>query len=477
LVPTDDGLDGLVFRTDQIGEKGLVTSAHSRSLSHALSSRSLICFFKLATIGYTLSRVYYDLTTLPNGLRVISESMPSLRSIALGCWVDTGTRDENGNEAGVSHFLEHLLFKGSETLSARDVSETFDSVGAESNAFTSKEATCFWVRLLDQDLATGLDVLSEIIQRPAFRPHEIDAERQVVIEEINMYEDDPTEVAFENYTTAAFSNHVLENPVLGTRESIRGVSREEIEGYWKRRYGAGSMVVAAAGSLDHDSLVEMVAERFGDWSGEAVHHDHGAVELTPGVNVTNRDTEQAHIVVGGLGLKRSDERRWAFEVLNHVMGSGMSSRLFREVREERGLAYAIYGFRMAFADTGAWGVYVGTTPSQTDTALNVIRHELAKVVDEGITLEELERSKGSMRGGLALSSEDANSRMVRLGRDELVGMPHLSVDERLAKLETITLEDVQSVAGDLYGAESRVIGATGPFESADLEPYLGFRSG
>ncbi|MEE8405856.1 MAG: pitrilysin family protein [Acidimicrobiia bacterium] len=416
--------------------------------------------------------MHYDLTTLPNGLRVISETMPSLRSVALGCWIDTGTRDEDTHEQGVSHFLEHLLFKGSDKLSARDVSETFDAIGAESNAFTSKEATCFWTRILDQELTTGLDVLSEIIQRPAFRPHEIDAERHVVVEEINMYEDDPNDVAFENFTTAVFAGHALEAPVLGTRDSILAMSRDEINGYWGRRYGAGSMVVAAAGSIDHGALVEMISERFGDWSGNRVDHEHSDPAGRPRINVKKKDTEQAHIVVGGPGLDRMDERRWAFDVLNHIMGSGMSSRLFREVREERGLAYAVYGFKLSFADTGAWGVYVGTTPSQTDTALNLIRDELTKVVDSGITPEELERAKGSARGGLALSLEDANSRMVRLGRDELAGMPHLSVDERLEKLEAITLENVQSVAVDLYGADTRMIGAVGPFDDSDLEQYL-----
>lgn len=416
--------------------------------------------------------MHYQLTSLPNGVRVITEEMPSLRSVALGCWIDTGTRDENENESGVSHFLEHLLFKGSEKLSARQVSETFDAIGAESNAFTSKDSTCFWARLLDQDLDTGLDVLSEIIQRPAFRPHEIDAERQVVIEEINMFEDDPDDVAFENMISTLFAGHVLEAPVLGTRESIRAMSRDDIIGYWKRRYGAGSMVVAAAGSVEHDGMVSMIAERFGPWAGEAVHHDLGESSAVPRVKVTRRDTEQAHLVLGGRGLSRSDERRWAFEVLNHVVGQGMSSRLFREVREERGLAYAIYGFKLAYADTGAWGVYVGTTPSLADTALNVIRGELAKVVEEGITPEELERAKGAMRGGLALALEDPNSRMVRLGRDELAGMPHLSVDERLARIESVDLASVMSVAGDLYGDPIRVIGAVGPFDPSDLEPYL-----
>ncbi|MGB8360797.1 MAG: pitrilysin family protein [Acidimicrobiia bacterium] len=416
--------------------------------------------------------MHYDLTTLPNGLRVITEPMPSLRSVALGCWVDTGTRDENANEAGVSHFLEHLLFKGSEQLSARAVNETLDAIGAESNAFTSKEATCFWTRLLDQDLPVGLDVLSEILQRPAFRLNEIDSERQVVVEEINMNEDDPTDVVFENFSTAVFAGHPLEEPVLGTRESIRGMTRDDIHGYWKRRYGAGSMVVAVAGSVDHSVVVDMVSERFGDWSGEAVEHQTSAALVEPRVNLTHRETEQAHLVLGGAGLQRSDERRWAFEVLNHVMGSGMSSRLFREVREERGLAYAIYGFKLSYADNGAWGVHVGTTPSQTDTALNVIRDELANVVQDGITEEELERAKGSMRGALALSLEDANSRMVRLGRDELAGMPHLSVDERLEKLEGVDLDAVKKIAGEIYGVSTRVLGAVGPFDPDELDGYL-----
>lgn len=287
-----------------------------------------------------------------------------------------------------------------------------------------------------------------------------------------MNEDDPTDVAFENFCTAAFAGHALERPVLGTRESIRNMSRDEIHGYWKRRYGAGSVVIAAAGSVDHGDFVEMVTERFGDWDGGAVDHDKSRALVESRVNVTRRETEQAHLIFGGPGLDRTDERRWAFEVLNQVMGSGMSSRLFREVREELGLAYAVYGFKLSYADNGAWGVHVGTTPHQTDTALTVIREELAKVVDEGITADELDRAKGSMRGGLALALEDANSRMVRLGRDELAGMPHLSVDERLEKLDSIDLDMVKSVAGDVYGAPTRVMGAVGPFDEGDLDEYL-----
>jgi predicted Zn-dependent peptidase len=231
------------------------------------------------------------------------------------------------------------------------------------------------------------------------------------------------------------------------------------------------LVVAAVGNLDHQEIVDQVAERFGDWTGDAVTHEFSEVNPPSKVLLTRRDTEQAHILIGGKGLQRDDERRWAYQVLNHIMGSGMSSRLFREVREERGLAYSVYAFRLAYADAGAWGVYVGTTPSQTDTALTVINDELTKVMEEGITDAEMERAKGSMRGGLALSLEDSNSRMVRLGRDELAGMPHLSTDERLEKLEAVSKEEVQKVAQEMYQGD-RLIGAVGPFEESDLETYL-----
>jgi predicted Zn-dependent peptidase len=418
-----------------------------------------------------MTPMHYDLTVLPNGLRVITEPMPSLRSIAVGCWIDTGTRDERPAEAGASHFLEHLLFKGSDRLSARAIAETFDAIGAESNAFTSKDYTCFWARLLDQDLGTGLDALAEMIQRPAFRAAEIDAERSVVIEEINMNEDDPSDVAFEEFTQAVFEGHPLERPVLGTRESIRGMDRTDIAGYWHRRYTPGSTVMAMAGSVDHDQVVKLVDSYFGEWTGDAIDHHSAPSQPRPQVRLVSRETEQAHLVIGGAGIDRADERRWAFQVLHHVLGGGMSSRLFDEIREQRGLAYAVYSFRMAHADAGAWGIYVGTTPAQTETALELIRVELDKVMTDGITPAELERAKGSMRGGLALAMEDANSRMVRLGRDELTQAPHYSVDERLALLDAVSLDDVRRVAQEVLSGP-RVMGAVGPFAEGDLDRFV-----
>ena len=415
--------------------------------------------------------MHYQLTTLPNGLRVITENMPGIRSVAVGCWIDTGTRDENSNEAGASHFLEHLLFKGSDALSSREISERFDAMGAESNAFTSKDHTCFWARLLDDDLADGMSMLAEMLQRPAFRPNEIDAERQVVIEEINMAEDDPSDVAFEEFMMGVFAGHPLEAPVLGTRESVRGMTRDDISGYWKRRYGAGSVVVAMAGSVDHDQVVAQTADLFGGWSGDSVPHEFARVQTPSGVRLVERDTEAAHVIVGGAGPDRADERRWAFDLLNHVLGGGMSSRLFTSIREERGLTYSVYSFKTAYADAGAWGVYAGTTPDQADTVLELIHVELDKVISSGITSAELERARGAMRGGLALAMEDASSRMVRLGRAELIGFEHLSVDERIARIDAVTLDDIQTVAETVLTGP-QVIGAVGPFSKDDLEKHL-----
>lgn len=415
--------------------------------------------------------MHYDLSTLSNGLRVISETMPGVRSVAMGAWVDTGTRDERPNEAGCAHFLEHLLFKGSEEMSARYISETFDALGAQSNAFTSKESTCFWARMVDEDLPTGLELIGEMIQRPAFRMDEIDSERLVVVEEINMSEDDPHDVTFETFTEAIFANHSLERPILGTRDSIKTMTRDDIHGYWKRRYGVESTVLSVAGNVDHAELVEMAEERFGSWSGAETDHDFSELDVEPTVDIVHRDTEQSHLVLGGAGLPRGDDRRFAYEVMNHVLGGGMSSRLFQSIREDRGLAYAVYSFGMPYGDVGAWGIYAGTNPENTDTVLGLILEEIDLMISKGVDEGELERAKGNVRGSLALSLEDANSRMMRLGRQEVVGGEHLSVGERIERLNAVTNEDVLAVAFDVLTGP-RVLAGVGPNNPADLEQYI-----
>jgi predicted Zn-dependent peptidase len=415
--------------------------------------------------------MHYDFTTLPNGLRVITQDMPSVRSVSIGMWVDTGSRDELPVEAGASHFLEHLLFKGSESMTAHYISEAFDAVGARHNAFTSKEYTCYWARCRDADLPLTIDILAEMLQRPAFRQSEIDSERHVVLEEINMNEDDPTDVAHERFMTTMWEGHPLAPPILGTKESITNMSRDTIAQYWGRRYSPYSTVVAAAGRLDHSALVERIGELMGDWQGDPLDRVSADPVAAAKVNVTTKDTEQAHLVIGALGPSRDDERRWPLTVVDHVLGGGMSSRLFREIREERGLAYAVHSFRMAFLEAGSVAVYVGTTPNQAPDVLKLVRNEFGKLVEEGLTDDELTRAKGHVKGSLALALEDTNSRMTRLGRNEITGVEQLSVDEIVAKIESVDSDEVLGVVRDLYTGPF-VLGAVGPFEAGDLEEYV-----
>ena len=307
--------------------------------------------------------------------------------------------------------------------------------------------------------------------RPAFRQEEIDSERHVVLEEINMNDDDPTDVAHEMFVRSLWSGHPLAPPILGTRESITKMSRDTIAGYWGRRYSPQSVVVAAAGRVDHADIVGQIETHMADWSGPALEPSSAEALPHAVVNVTRRDTEQAHLVFGGHALRRDDDRRWALTVVDHVLGGGMSSRLFREIREIRGLAYAVHSFRMPFRDTGAFAVYVGTTPTQTSEVLKLVRSELDKMMADGLTEEELQRAKGHVAGSLALSLEDSGSRMNRLGRNELTRMEHLSVDDIVAKVEAVDLDDALTVAKEVY-AGPYVIGAVGPFDADDLDVFV-----
>jgi predicted Zn-dependent peptidase len=412
----------------------------------------------------------HELTTLPNGLRLITHHMPSTRSVAIGCWIDTGSRDETLEEAGASHFLEHLLFKGSNEWSARRISETLDGIGAQHNAFTSKEYTCFWTRMRDEDLTTGVEILAEMLRHPAFRQSEIDSERNVVLEEINMNEDDPTDVAHEQFIDAIWGDHPLAAPVLGTRTSITEMSRDTIHDYWARRYTPYSVVVAIAGNLP-DNLSELVTDHFGSWQGSPVDRLLQTPPKVSKVQVTRRDTEQAHLIIGSQSITRDDDRRFALSLVDHIFGGGMSSRLFHEIRETRGLAYAVHSFRLPFTDAGASATYVGTTPRQTDEVLKIIREQLTLAIESGVTDEELERAKGHVKGSLAISLEDANSRMNLIGRTEIVGQEHRTVDQIVEAIAAVTHDEVIEVAKAAYDGPY-VIGAVGPFDSEDLEEHI-----
>jgi len=406
-------------------------------------------------------------TSLANGIRLVTERMPDVRSVALGFWIDVGSRDESLELGGVSHFLEHLLFKGTEQRTARQIAESVEAVGGEMNAFTTKEYTAFYTRLLDEDLDLGLDILCDIISAPAFRPDELEAERQVILEEILMHEDEPSELVHDLFTEALFPEHPLGREVLGTAESISALSRDTIAGHFLAHYRPPNLVLAAAGNLHHDEVAAGLERRMSPIPGQRPARDNGELAPPRRQIVCTRSTEQANVVVGMRALSRGDDDRFALSALNQVLGGGMSSRLFQEIREQRGLVYAVYSYRSAYLESGALAVYAGTAPSRASEVLQLIGEELDRLLQDGVTDHELALAKGHLKGSLALALEDSGGRMNRIGRSELVHGEVLSVSDLVERTEAVTREDVQRVAERVLGNE-RVVALVGPFEESAL---------
>jgi predicted Zn-dependent peptidase len=390
----------------------------------------------------------HRLTELDSGIRVVTEALPSVRSVALGVWVGTGSRHERPELAGVSHFLEHLLFKGSDRYSSLEIDQIFDGMGAEVNAGTGKESTNVYSRFLDQHLDRAWDVMSDMVLRPAYR--DVDAERQVVIEEIAMYEDEPSDKVHDVLARAVFGDHPLGRPIIGTAEVVGSVPIPRIAEYHDSRYVPTNMVVAAAGNITHEHILELVNERCGDLKGPPASMDAGAPpRIEPRACFHQKETEQYHLCLGGPGIARGDERRYALRVLDTVLGGSSSSRLFQEVREKRGLAYAVYSYTSQYLDAGQMGIYVGTRPDRTAEALDVIATEIRRIVEEPIPAEELERAKENVKGRTALSFESTLTRMNRLGAAVLTDMPVLSLDEIVEAIEAVSAEDVAELAAEL----------------------------
>jgi predicted Zn-dependent peptidase len=413
-------------------------------------------------------------TVLPGGLRVITESLPAVRSAAFGIWAGVGSRDEDLAHAGATHYLEHLLFKGTAKRSALDISAAMDAVGGELNAFTAKEYTCYYARVLDADLPLAIDVLADMVTGSLIEPKDVDAERGVILEEIAMNEDDPSDTVHEAFAAQLFGDTPMGRPILGTVDSINSISRAQIAEHYAARYKPESLVVAAAGSLDHDEVVELTRAAFGS---ALTGHGEPLPPRLPGpgtdgqargtgVRLVSRGIEQANLVLGCGGLSRTDERRFALGVLNAALGGGMSSRLFQEVREKRGLAYSVYSFSSQHADSGIWGVYAGCLPAKADEVLSICRDEIAKVISGGLTDDELSRGKGQLRGSIVLGLEDPSSRMSRLGKAELVYPKLEPVEEILASIDAVTHDDVREAAAVVL-ARPKTLAVVGPFDDAD----------
>ena len=411
-----------------------------------------------------------ETSELPCGIRLVTETMADVRSVAVAYWVGTGSRDEPGELAGASHFLEHLLFKGTERRSAAAIAEQLDEVGGDCNAFTTKEYTTFYVRLLSEHLSLGLDILSDIMWAPALRPDDIEAERTVILDEILMHADEPADLAGERWQAALFPDHPLGTDTLGTASSVQRITRDDIRTFFELHYRPSNMVVSVAGDCTHDAVAADLEQRFAGTSGGAAPVRKAPGPDTVALDVVRRSTEQAHLVYGMRSVSRFDERRWAISVLNHVLGGGLSSRLFQKVREQRGLAYSVWSERAAYEDSGSLAVMVGTAPEHVDEVLQIVSAEFELLAAEGVTDRELAVAKGNLRAEILLSSEDSGARMSRLGASMLLHGEVLAVDELLARIDGIERADVLEVAAALVESP-RTLTAVGPFDRRAFESH------
>ncbi|MGL5857786.1 MAG: M16 family metallopeptidase [Angustibacter sp.] len=423
-------------------------------------------------------------SVLPGGVRVLTEHVPGVRSVTLGCWVGVGSRDERPGYHGATHFLEHLVFKGTTRRSALDIAVAFDAVGGEANAVTGKEHTCYYARVLDEDVPHAADVITDMVTSSRLSREDVDAERGVILEELAMNDDDPSDVVHERIAEAVFGEHPLGRPIGGTAATINAIDVDHVVAHYREHYTAPGLVFTAAGSVDHDALCTLIQREL-ERAGIPLDAGRGPLPrrsgLAPGRTaepngappsrwagtagraVVRRPTEQANVVLAVPSITATDERRYALSVLNAVLGGGMSSRLFQEIRERRGLAYAVYSFVSSYVDRGYLGLYAGCAPAKAVEVVSLLQDELDRIAEHGVSQEEVARGIGQVRGGLVLGMEDTGSRMTRLGRAELVYGEYLTLDEVLAGMEAVTREQVHELAAQL-AAGPRSLAVVGPFD-------------
>jgi predicted Zn-dependent peptidase len=416
------------------------------------------------------------LVTLPSGVRLVTERMPTVRSASVGFWVGSGARDEHPDVAGASHFLEHLLFKGTRRRTAAEIAGVLEEVGGDLNAFTSKEYTCFHARCLDRDLPLAVDVVADMITSATVTAKDVDAERAVVLEEIRMHRDTPDDLVHSVFTEALYGSHPLGREVLGTSGTITAVPRDHVFAYYRERYVPSNLVVAVAGNIDHDEVRHLVTEALDGWESAQRLPERQLIGIerpARPVHLCRRPTEQAHICLGSMGFAADDDRRFAGRVLEQAVGGGMASRLFQEVRERRGLAYSVYSYLSMHAEAGYHAVYAATAVERVDEVLEVVRAELGRVLRDGLPDDELAAAKGALTGSLILGLEDTSSRMTRLGRSVVCGLPLLSLDEIMDAIDSVTPDDVAAAAATLFGRDWS-LAVVGPFEDTETERFAGY---
>jgi predicted Zn-dependent peptidase len=404
------------------------------------------------------------------GVRLVTEAMPHVRSVSIGFWLDVGARDEPDEIAGAAHLLEHMLFKGTERRTAQDIANTFDAIGGEINAYSAREHTCYYARVLGSDLPLAADVLCDMFRKATLREEDISSERRVVLEEIRMAADQPEDRVHDLFGETAWPGQSLGRPVIGRAETVGAMSRERLSGFYRAGYVPDRLVVTAAGDLTDDALTKLLRDGL-EAGASPVRRSPGAVPVFGGPRAAyeTRPSEQVHLVLGFEGMGRKDDDRYALSVLSVLYGGGMSSRLFQEVREKRGMAYSIYSHEHLHLETGTFTVYVGTQESTTAEVLKIVRDEAGKLAAAEATEEEVERAKGHLRGALVLGMDDPGGRMSRLGRAELLQGEVLTVDELLARVDAVSVDDVTRVAKRLFSGAGAVIACVGPVNEGALD--------
>jgi len=404
----------------------------------------------------------YHKSTLSNGVRVVSEAIPYVKSVTLGIWVGTGSRSEDEHNHGISHFIEHMVFKGTYNRSAKDIAETVDEVGGQLNAFTGKEHTCYYIKVLDTHLELALDVLSDMLLSSKFDGEDIHREREVVLEEVHMYEDTPDELVHDIHLNHIWAGHALGRNILGTIPAIEKFDKALIQEYYKNFYTPDNLVIAAAGNLTHERLEELAERYFGKMTGNKQDVRIAPPKIIPVYTIQTKAIEQVHLCLGTASVPQSSPDIYTIHILNNILGGGISSRLFQSIREEKGLAYSIYSYQTNYRDCGLFTIYAGTRPSNTVQVTELIWKNIAELKAQGITHRELTKTKEQLKGSLLLGLESSSSRMSRIGKMEITLGKHITLDEVVANIDKVSLEDLVQITQQLFNPETLCFTALGP---------------
>ena len=405
---------------------------------------------------------------LTNGIQVLLEDVPFVRSVAIGVWVDIGSRDESDNLAGVSHFIEHLMFKGTTKRSAKDIAEALDAVGGQLNAFTTKEYTCYYARVLDEHLLLGIDLLGDMLLNSRFDQTDINRERNVILEEIKMYEDTPDELVHDVFASAIWQSHSLGRPISGCEETVQSLSEEQLTSFFRQYYTPGNIIISASGSFNKDKVLDALNNVFGQLSGAKKERHYTLPVPKRQVGCRIKDNEQVHICLGSQGLALDDENIYVMQIINTILGGGLSSRLFQNIREERGLVYSIYSYHSSYHDTGLFCIYTGLSKHNVRPALELIIDELYNIQSNGVGSDELQRAKDQLKGSLLLSLESVSTRMSRLGKSQLYLDKIVLPDEVLSRVMRVSETDIKNLAQEILMPDKFCLASVGPWENTNI---------